>query len=103
MQQSPAELASRFVNNTNRNIFLTGKAGTGKTTFLRNIIRTTHKKAVIVAPTGIAAINAGGVTIHSLFQLPFGGFIPAGGNSGELVGGNRIHTPFSLMNVLQLG
>ena len=60
---------------TNKNIFLTGKAGTGKTTFLRHIIQQTHKKAVIVAPTGIAAINAGGVTIHSLFQLPFGNFV----------------------------
>ncbi|MDP2388399.1 MAG: helix-turn-helix domain-containing protein [Bacteroidota bacterium] len=71
-----ALLASRFINQTNRNIFLTGKAGTGKTTFLRHIIQNTHKKAVIAAPTGIAAINAGGVTLHSLFQLPFGSFIP---------------------------
>jgi len=72
----PAELASRFVNYTSRHIFLTGKAGTGKTTFLRNLIGLTHKKAVIVAPTGIAAINAAGVTIHSLFQLPFGTYLP---------------------------
>src|SRR5688572_25465219 len=71
-----ALLASRFINQTNRNIFLTGKAGTGKTTFLRHIVQNTHKKAVIAAPTGIAAINAGGVTLHSLFQLPFGSFIP---------------------------
>jgi hypothetical protein len=71
-----ALLASRFINQTNRHIFLTGKAGTGKTTFLRHIIQNTHKKAVIAAPTGIAAINAGGVTLHSLFQLPFGAFIP---------------------------
>lgn len=75
-QQDPAELASRFINQTNKSIFLTGKAGTGKTTFLRSIIEKTHKKALIVAPTGIAAINAGGVTIHSQFQLPFGSFIP---------------------------
>jgi hypothetical protein len=101
-ESNPAALASRFVNNTNRNIFLTGKAGTGKTTFLKNIIKQTHKKAVIVAPTGIAAINAGGVTIHSLFQLPFGGFIPAGGNSAEVYGGLKINTPFSLMQGLQL-
>jgi hypothetical protein len=73
---SPAELASRFINHSHKNIFLTGKAGTGKTTFLKNIIQQTHKKAVIAAPTGIAAINAGGVTLHSLFQLPFGSFIP---------------------------
>jgi len=70
------DLTKRFINQTNRSIFLTGKAGTGKTTLLKEIIRTTHKKAVIVAPTGIAALNAGGVTIHSFFQLPFSGFIP---------------------------
>jgi hypothetical protein len=74
---SPAEYAAKIVNQTNRNIFLTGKAGTGKTTFLKNIIQQTHKKTIIVAPTGIAAINAGGVTIHSQFQLPFGAFIPS--------------------------
>ncbi|MFM7022703.1 MAG: helix-turn-helix domain-containing protein [Flavobacteriales bacterium] len=72
----PALLASKFINHTRKNIFLTGKAGTGKTTFLKHIIQYTHKKAVIVAPTGIAAINAGGATIHSLFQLPFGSFVP---------------------------
>jgi hypothetical protein len=66
----------RFINQTHRSIFLTGKAGTGKTTLLREIIQTSHKNTVVVAPTGIAALNAGGVTIHSMFQLPFGGFIP---------------------------
>ena len=66
----------RFINQTHACIFLTGKAGTGKTTLLREIIQTTHKNTVVVAPTGIAALNAGGVTIHSMFQLPFGGFIP---------------------------
>jgi len=66
----------RFINQTNRSIFLTGKAGTGKTTLLREIIATTHKNTVVVAPTGIAALNAGGVTIHSMFQLPFAAFIP---------------------------
>lgn len=66
----------RFINQTHRSVFLTGKAGTGKTTLLREIIQTTHKSTVVVAPTGIAALNAGGVTIHSMFQLPFGGFIP---------------------------
>ena len=75
-EQNPALLASKFVNHTNKNIFLTGKAGTGKTTFLKNLVKTTHKKCLIAAPTGIAAINAGGVTIHSLFQLPFGNFSP---------------------------
>jgi PIF1-like helicase/Helix-turn-helix domain/Helicase len=71
-----AKYTLQFINQTQRNIFLTGKAGTGKTTLLREIIKTTHKNCVVVAPTGIAALNAGGVTIHSLFQLPFGGFIP---------------------------
>ncbi len=77
--QSISEAASytlRFINQTQRSVFLTGKAGTGKTTLLREIIATTHKNTVVVAPTGIAALNAGGVTIHSMFQLPFGGFIP---------------------------
>jgi len=68
--------AADFVNNTSRHIFLTGKAGTGKTTFLKYIKENTHKKAVVVAPTGVAAINAGGVTMHSFFQLPFGPFVP---------------------------
>lgn len=72
----PAELAANYVNNTSRHIFLTGKAGTGKTTFLRSIIANTYKTAVVAAPTGIAALNAEGVTLHSLLQLPFGVFIP---------------------------
>lgn len=66
-----------LINQTQRNIFLTGKAGTGKTTLLHNIIKYTYKNTVVVAPTGIAALNAGGVTIHSLFQLPFASFIPS--------------------------
>ena len=66
----------QFINQTQQSIFLTGKAGTGKTTLLRKIIETTHKNTVVVAPTGIAALNAGGVTIHSMFQLPLCGFIP---------------------------
>jgi len=76
-----AEIAAKFINYTSKHVFLTGKAGTGKTTFLHKLIKLTHKKAVICAPTGIAAINASGVTIHSLFQLPFGAFFPdAAGN-----------------------
>jgi hypothetical protein len=71
-----AQYTLQFINQTQRSVFLTGKAGTGKTTLLREIIQTTHKNTVVVAPTGIAALNAGGVTIHSMFQLPFGGFIP---------------------------
>lgn len=72
-----AQLVLQYVQQTNRNIFLTGKAGTGKTTLLKTILKTTYKNTVVVAPTGIAALNAGGVTIHSFFQLPFSGFIPA--------------------------
>jgi uncharacterized protein YpbB len=73
---TPAEFTERFINQTSQPVFLTGKAGTGKTTLLRKIVESTHKQVVIVAPTGIAALNAGGVTIHSFFQLPFAGFIP---------------------------
>ena len=70
------ELAFDFLQYTNQNIFLTGKAGTGKTTFLKNLKRLSPKRMVVVAPTGVAAINAGGVTIHSFFQMPFGPQIP---------------------------
>lgn len=71
------KLANEFVQFTDRNIFLTGKAGTGKTTFLHNLREHCPKRIVIVAPTGVAAINAGGTTIHSFFQLPFSPHIPA--------------------------
>jgi len=70
------QLASDFVNQTSDHLFLTGKAGTGKTTFLKYIRENTHKNTVVAAPTGVAAINAGGVTLHSLFQLPFEPYIP---------------------------
>lgn len=71
------QLAFDFVQYTGKNIFLTGKAGTGKTTFLRNLKLTSSKRMVVVAPTGVAAINAGGVTIHSFFQMAFGPRIPS--------------------------
>jgi hypothetical protein len=71
------QMAVQFVNQTSRHIFLTGKAGTGKTTFLKYIKENSFKKTAVVAPTGVAAINAGGVTMHSFFQLPFGPFIPS--------------------------
>ncbi len=70
------DLAFNYVRYTNKNIFLTGKAGTGKTTFLQKIKADEFKQMVVVAPTGVAAINAGGMTIHSFFQLPFGPFVP---------------------------
>ena len=65
-----------LAEHTSRSIFLTGKAGTGKTTFLNDFVRKTRKKQIVVAPTGIAAINAGGVTIHSMFGLPLRTFLP---------------------------
>jgi DNA-binding CsgD family transcriptional regulator len=74
-------LAAELVNHTARHVFITGKAGTGKTTFLKWIRENTEKNVVIVAPTGVAAINASGVTAHSFFQLPFGPFIPGPGNN----------------------
>lgn len=70
------ETARRYVEQTGVSVFLTGKAGTGKTTFLRDIVATTAKRRVVLAPTGVAAINAGGVTIHSFFQLPFDPYLP---------------------------
>ncbi len=78
------EQVLRFVNETNRPVFLTGKAGTGKTTLLKYIKENTFKQICVVAPTGVAAINAGGSTIHSFLQIPFGPFVPAVDASGEL-------------------
>lgn len=71
------QLALDFVQYTDKNIFLTGKAGTGKTTFLHNLKKVSPKRMAVVAPTGVAAINAGGVTIHSFFQMPFGPNVPS--------------------------
>ncbi|MFM6934957.1 MAG: ATP-dependent RecD-like DNA helicase, partial [Flavobacteriales bacterium] len=96
-QRSPAEFTEQFINQTNQSIFLTGKAGTGKTTLLRKIIASTHKNAVIVAPTGIAALNAGGVTIHSFFQLPFAGFIPEFGVKPSFTDSVKFETKDTLM------
>ena len=79
------DLAYRFVTETNENIFLTGKAGTGKTTFLKYLKENSTKNIVVAAPTGVAAINAGGVTLHSLFQLPFLPFLPTKNNKEELL------------------
>lgn len=77
MSKNPElELALNFINKTDRNLFITGKAGTGKTTFLHKIKNESLKRMVIVAPTGVAAINAKGVTIHSFFQMPFGPILP---------------------------
>jgi len=79
------QLAHDFALFTNRSIFLTGKAGTGKTTFLRKLKKETKKQIAVVAPTGVAAINAGGTTMHSFFQLPFNPFIPTAEGRKNLI------------------
>jgi hypothetical protein len=93
-------LAAELVNQSCRNIFLTGKAGTGKTTFLKYIKENSPKQIAIVAPTGVAAINAGGVTIHSFFQLPLSPFIPQAkvfsGKNDEII------NPHSLLSRLRM-
>lgn len=76
IENKELELAIQFIEKTDRNLFITGKAGTGKTTFLHKIKKESLKRLVIVAPTGVAAINAKGVTIHSFFQMPFGPILP---------------------------
>jgi DNA polymerase III delta prime subunit len=97
-----AAMASRFVNSTGCHVFLTGKAGTGKTTFLHAISRSTHKNTIVAAPTGIAAINAQGVTLHSLFQLPFGAFIPSDHFEGEEAPTFQLNTPRSLTRQMKM-
>ncbi|HSR39448.1 MAG TPA: AAA family ATPase, partial [Phnomibacter sp.] len=77
------QLAHDYVMQTGESLFLTGKAGTGKTTFLRRLKEECPKQMAVLAPTGVAAINAGGVTIHSFFQLPFAPFIPVRGSTGH--------------------
>lgn len=75
-ENTELKLAWEFVEHTEQSIFLTGKAGTGKTTFLKMVKKHSGKRLIVVAPTGVAAINAGGVTIHSFFQLPLSPFVP---------------------------
>ena len=94
------QLAGDLVKNTSRHIFLTGKAGTGKTTFLRYIKDNSFKKSVVVAPTGVAAINAGGVTIHSFFQLPIGPFVPGTNNGYSNNGATDKH---GLLSTIKIG
>lgn len=92
-----AQYVLDFVNQTHRCIFLTGKAGTGKTTLLHRIITNTYKNVMVAAPTGIAALNAKGVTLHSLFQLPLATFIPY--SSGKNISSEHINivTPTALL------
>ena len=95
------QLAIQLVNQSNRNIFLTGKAGTGKTTFLKYIRENCPKQMAIVAPTGVAAINAGGVTIHSFFQLPLSPFIPETRGTGFQKSSQEISNKHSLLSRLR--
>lgn len=81
-RNSQLELAREFIFHTNKSVFLTGRAGTGKTTFLTELKKTLPKRMIVVAPTGVAAINAGGVTVHSFFQLSFGPNIPGSETAG---------------------
>jgi hypothetical protein len=100
-----AIMASQYINSTRCHVFLTGRAGTGKTTFLHDIRRRTHKNTIVAAPTGIAAINAEGVTLHSLFQLPFGAFVPddaAPGQTGEAGPDFELNTPQSLRRSIKM-
>ncbi|MBQ4205622.1 MAG: AAA family ATPase, partial [Bacteroidales bacterium] len=87
IENAKLEMVDKFVRYTNMNIFLTGKAGTGKTTFLRDLAENPTKRMVILAPTGVAAINAGGQTIHSFFQLEFGPQVP---DDAVIAGGSDI-------------
>jgi ATP-dependent exoDNAse (exonuclease V) alpha subunit len=95
------QTASAFINQTSKHLFLTGKAGTGKTTFLKYIKETSKKKMAVVAPTGVAAINAGGVTIHSLFQIPPGTYLPSNRSLFETSDGKiyNNHTLFKQMRM----
>lgn len=100
------QLALDLVNKSSRSIFLTGKAGTGKTTFLKYLRQTCPKQMAIVAPTGVAAINAGGVTIHSFFQIPLSPFIPEtqkfSSDTGLSAGAEEVVSRNSLLNRLRL-
>ena len=91
--------AAGFINNSNYPVFLTGKAGTGKTTFLKFIKETSSKNIAVVAPTGVAAINAGGTTIHSFFQLPFTPFVPV---NNQHFGKQEITDKHNLLSKLRL-
>src|SRR5437870_9184715 len=90
VSNSHLDLAFEYVRNTAKNIFLTGKAGTGKTSFLHQIKGENPKRMVVTAPTGVAAINAGGMTLHSFFQLPLGLHLP--GTSREVSNRSEEHT-----------
>lgn len=104
MEFSPlADLAFHYLNHTREIVFLTGKAGSGKTTFLKYLAENSYKNTAIVAPTGIAAINAGGVSMHSLFQMPIFSFIPFEVNPIPQITGRRFHTRKTLLSEQRIG
>ena len=88
------DFAKDIILNTDTTLFVTGRAGTGKTTLLRYVAESSQKNTVVVAPTGIAAINAGGVTIHSFFRLPFSPFIPSVIEAKKLIAGQKMRAEF---------
>lgn len=94
-------LARDFVENTDKHVFLTGKAGTGKTSFLKKLQAESPKRMVVVAPTGVAAINAKGVTIHSFFQMPFGPIVPDG-NTDALFQRKMRSTKINIIRTMDL-
>ena len=98
-QTAKLEMAKQFINSTNSHLFLTGKAGTGKTTFLKKLASETHKNHIVVAPTGIAALNAAGVTIHSQFLFPFGSFIPENEASSKFTEAPGFYTKQTLTRI----
>ena len=98
-QTAKLEMAARFINSTNSHLFVTGKAGTGKTTFLKKLATETHKNHIVVAPTGIPALNAKGVTIHSQFLFPFGSFIPENEASGKFTEAPGFYTKQTLTRI----
>ena len=98
-----ARLAVHYVNTTSRHIFLTGKAGSGKTTLLKYIIQNTFKTTAVAAPTGIAAINAGGVSLHSLLQLPIGSFVPENQEYTSASARRRFYTPKTVLEEQRMG
>ncbi|PTB97670.1 helicase [Marivirga lumbricoides] len=97
-----AKLAVKYINTTDRHIFLTGKAGSGKTTLLRYIIQNTYKNVAVAAPTGIAAINAKGVTLHSLLQLPFGTFLPEDAAMPQNGYSDQVNTPRTFLKQFKM-
>ena len=102
LELSPAQLALRFISNTKQHVFLTGNAGTGKTTFLQEIVKRTYKRTAVVAPTGIAALNAGGTTIHSLFQLPPATFLPVKHMPSLAVGKSMVYDQSHLIKDMKM-